>query len=112
MSVFWPELPGILVSSFDVVVANIPQNFLQVNLGRRRKSRYSAMFSVFSVWVDGAWQSYHRLFGDVHQVFDIIVLVLLKGREQHVQDLLFVGSRSLALLLLLLLILQLQKRKK
>lgn len=70
------------------------------------------MFSIFLVWVGGVWPSYHRLFGDVHQVFDIIVLVLLKGREQHVQDLLFVRSRSLALLLLLLLILQLQKRQK
>lgn len=57
-------------------------------------------------------QSYHRLFGNVHQVFDIIILVLLKGGEQHVQDLLFISSRSFALLLLLLLILQLQKKNK
>lgn len=54
--------------------------------------------------------AYHRLFGDIHQVFDVVVLVLLKGREQHVQHLLFVCSRSFALLLLFPLILKLQQK--
>lgn len=57
-----------------------------------------------------ALESYHRLFGDVHQVFDVIVLMLLKGREQHVQHLLFVSSRSFALLFLFLLMLDLQRK--
>lgn len=67
---------------------------------------------VFLVWADCTMQSYHRLFGNVHQIFDIIILVLLKGGEQHVQDLLFVSSRSFALFLLFLLVLQLQKKNK
>lgn len=61
---------------------------------------------ITKIWILDA---YHRLFGDIHQVFDVVVLVLLKGREQHVQHLLFVCSCSFALLLLFPLILQLQQ---
>lgn len=32
MSVFWPELPGVLVCSLHVVSADITQDFLQINL--------------------------------------------------------------------------------
>lgn len=51
--------------------------------------------------------SYHRLFGDVHQVFNVVILMLLKGREEHVQHLLLVCSGSLAFFFLLFLIIQL-----
>lgn len=56
-------------------------------------------------------QSYHGLFGDVHQVLDVVVLVLLKGRKQHVQHLLLLRSRSLSLLFLFPLVLALQQQK-
>lgn len=53
--------------------------------------------------------SYHRLLGDIHQVFDVVILVLLKGRKQHVQHLLFISSCSFALLLLFPFIFKLQQ---
>ena len=56
--------------------------------------------------------SYHGLFGDVHQVFNIVILMLLKGREEHVQHLLLVCSCSFAFFLLLFLIIQLGRKKK
>lgn len=56
--------------------------------------------------------TYHWLFSDIHQVFDVVVLVLLKSREQHFQNLLFVSSRPLAFLFLLLLVLALWQMVK
>ena len=47
--------------------------------------------------------AHHRLFGNVHQVFNVVVLVLLKGREEHVQHDLPLGPHHLPLGLLLLL---------
>lgn len=63
---------------------------------------------IFRVWADGASRSHHRLFGQLHQVFYVIILVPLKSAEQHVQNLLLVCSRPLALLLLFLLSLSLR----
>lgn len=118
MSVFWPELPCVLVCSLHVVDTDIAQDFLQVNLKEKslvidRKNSsfvFVVLFSLTDVTEMGILNSYHRLFGDVHQVFDVVVLVLLKGREQHVQHLLFVQSRSFALLFLFPLILKLQQK--
>ena len=56
--------------------------------------------------------AHHRLLGDVHQIFDVVILVLLKRRKQHVQDLLLVDPRPFPFLLLLPVILQLQGREK
>lgn len=52
--------------------------------------------------------AHHRLFGDVHQVLDVVILVLLKGREQHIQHHLSLSPHHLPLRLLLLLILHLR----
>lgn len=51
--------------------------------------------------------AHHRLFGDVHQVLNVVILVLLKGREEHVQHDLPLGPHHLPLRLLLLLVLHL-----
>lgn len=40
MSVFWPELPCVLVCSLHVVDANIMQDFLQVNLKEKQSWRF------------------------------------------------------------------------
>lgn len=40
MSVFWPELPCVLVCSLHVVDANIMQDFLQVNLKKKQSWRF------------------------------------------------------------------------
>lgn len=55
--------------------------------------------------------AHHRLFGDVHQVLDVVVLVLLKGREAHVQHHLSLGPHHLPLGLLLLIVLQLRTKR-
>lgn len=47
--------------------------------------------------------AHHRLFGDVHQVLEAVKLVLLEGREEHVQHHLPLRSHHLPLRLLLLL---------
>lgn len=100
------------MSSFDIVGSNIMQNFFQVTLGKGGKKVNKMLGLVFFNFGLMVPQSYHRLFGNVHQIFDVVILVLLKGGEQHVQDLLFVGSRSFARFLLFLLVLQLQKKKR
>lgn len=120
MSVFWPELPCVLVRSLHIVDTDIMQDFLQVNLkekcshwktnnsGLSGLRRMKVLF--FTTITKFILNSYHRLFGDVHQVFYVVVLVLLKGREQHVQHLLFVYSRPFARLLLFPFILELQQK--
>lgn len=81
MSVLWLQLPGAFVSPLAVVRPDFPHNFFQVG---------------------------HRLFGDVHQVLDVVILVLLKGREEHVQHDLPLGPHHLPLRLLLLLVLHIE----
>lgn len=54
--------------------------------------------------------AYNRLFGDVHQVLNVVILVLLKGREEHVQHDLLLRSHHLPVGLLLLVVLQLRFR--
>lgn len=118
MSVLWLQLPRVLVCSLHVVYADVTQDFLQVNLRRKKQSQkwtqgqtlFMYISDEFHEGIRAALASYHRLFGDVHQVFDVVVLMLLKSREQHVQHLLLVSSGSLALLLLLPLILELWQR--
>lgn len=44
--------------------------------------------------------TYHRLFCDVHQVLQIIILMLLKSWKQHVQNVLFISSGSLSIFFL------------
>ena len=46
--------------------------------------------------------TYNGLVGDAHEVLDVVILVLLKGREEHVGHLVFVHPRPLPLLLLTL----------
>lgn len=56
--VLWPELPGVLVSPFDIIDANIPQNFLQVNLESKQVKEIKNILSVefvFLLRTDGAW---------------------------------------------------------
>ena len=43
---------------------------------------------------------YHRLAGDVCQVLDVVVLVLLQRREEHLPHLLGLGSDAPTLFLL------------
>lgn len=45
-------------------------------------------------------RTYHRLFRDVHQVLKIIILMFLKSREQHIQNILFISSSSLSIFFL------------
>lgn len=45
--------------------------------------------------------AHHRLLGDVHQLLNVVILVLLKGGEEHVQHHLTLGSHHLPLRLLL-----------
>lgn len=52
------------------------------------------------VWLIHERGTHHRLLSDFHQAFNVVVLVLLKSREKHFQNYLFVGPGSLSLLFL------------
>lgn len=54
--------------------------------------------------------AHHRLFGDVHQRLNVVILVLLEGREEHVQHELTFSSHHLPFSLLFLLILHLRPK--
>lgn len=87
--------------------------FSSSTAGKRRNEKdHETLGLIFSGRADGASRSHHRLFGQVHQVFYVIILVPLKSGEQHVQNQLLVCSRPLALLLLFLLRLSLWREKK
>ena len=55
--------------------------------------------------------TYHWLFGYVHQVFNVVILMFLKGWKKHVQHLLFISSSPFSIFFLLLLIFNLSDKK-
>lgn len=56
--------------------------------------------------------TYHRLFCDVHQVLQIIILMLLKSWKQHVQNVLFISSGSFSIFFLFPFIFNLCEKSK
>lgn len=56
--------------------------------------------------------TYHWLFGYVHQVFNVVILMFLKGRKEHVQHLLFISPSPFPIFFLFLLVFNLPIRYK
>lgn len=77
---------------------------------------YVNLTYVRCILMTGYWRTwtytYHGLLGDVHQVLQVVILMLLKGWKQHVQHLLLISSSSLSIFLLLPFIFNLYGKSK
>ena len=98
------QFPRVLVGGACVVHTHLPQDLLEVHLcGGMAGAGLEHCLAQ-----DGRWGSDRWLLGLVHQVPEVVVLVLPKGCEEEVQDSLTVTARTLALFLLFLLLLYLR----
>ena len=136
MAVLRLEFPHVLVGGFGVVDAHLLQDLLQVHLASERTSsaaetgRHQVVYihnnytrkklghrvqvsqSRCAFSLHGELSPYRRLFGDVDQVLEGVVLVVLEGGEEEVVDHLALVAGSLELVWLLLSVAELKSRAR